>query len=83
MSVPGRAERLLQDPALTSAEIHDLVAARLDEVETLFRDNLASPVRIVGDKAGHQSTPTTGRICGTPTTTDFGDGHQGRPQRIA
>ena len=49
MSVPGRAERLLQEPALTSAEIHDLVAARLDEVETLFRDNLASPVRIVGE----------------------------------
>jgi octaprenyl-diphosphate synthase len=47
LSVPGRAERLLQDAAPTSAEIHDLVASRLDEVEALFRDNLASPVRIV------------------------------------
>ena len=47
MSAPGRAERLLQDAAPTSAEIHELVAPRLDEVETLFRENLASPVRIV------------------------------------
>ena len=47
MSAPGRAERLLQDPAPTPAEIHELVAERLDAVEALFRDNLASPVRIV------------------------------------
>jgi octaprenyl-diphosphate synthase len=47
LSVPGPAERLLQDAAPTSAEIHELVAARLDAVETLFRDNLASPIRIV------------------------------------
>jgi octaprenyl-diphosphate synthase len=44
---PGRAERLLQDPAPTAAEILGLVADRLDQVEALFRDNLASPVRIV------------------------------------
>ena len=49
MSASGRAERLLQDPAPTSAEIHELVAERLDAVEALFRDNLASPVRIVGE----------------------------------
>jgi len=47
LSASGRAERLLQDPAPTSAEIHELVAERLDAVEALFRDNLASPVRIV------------------------------------
>ena len=42
-------ERLLQDPAPTAAEIHDLVSARLEQVEALFRENLASPVRIVGE----------------------------------
>jgi octaprenyl-diphosphate synthase len=47
LSVAGRAERLLQDAAPTSAEIHELVAARLDDVEALFRANLASPVGIV------------------------------------
>ena len=47
MSAPGRAERLLQDPAPTSGEIQDLVAPRLAAVEALFREKLASPVRIV------------------------------------
>lgn len=42
-------ERLLQDPAPTAAGIHDLVASRLEQVEALFRENLASPVRIVGE----------------------------------
>jgi len=43
----GRAERLLQEPAPNLAEILDLVSDRLGEVETMFRDNLASPVGIV------------------------------------
>ena len=46
-SALGRVERLLQDPAPTTAEIFELVADRLDAVEALFRENLASPVRIV------------------------------------
>lgn len=45
----GRAERLLQEPGVTAAEIHSLVSSSLADVETLFRSNLASPVRFIDE----------------------------------
>lgn len=51
----GRAERLLQEPGVTVADIHSLVSSPLADVESLFRSNLASPVRFIdeiGDYVG-------------------------------
>jgi octaprenyl-diphosphate synthase len=45
----GRAERLLQDPGLTPAEIFALIEDRLRSVEALFRESLSSPVGIVSE----------------------------------
>jgi octaprenyl-diphosphate synthase len=44
-----RAERILIDPALVDADISGLLAAELDRVDRLFRDNLETPVGIVAE----------------------------------
>lgn len=44
-----RADRLAIDPAVTGADITGLVASDLDEVDRLYRENLQTPVEIVGE----------------------------------
>jgi octaprenyl-diphosphate synthase len=46
-SFPQRTERFVQEPTPTPAEIFALVADPLQDVERLFRESLASPVRII------------------------------------
>lgn len=48
-TLQGRAARLLDSPAATKAEILSLVSTRLIEVEAAFRDNLRSPIEIIGE----------------------------------
>jgi octaprenyl-diphosphate synthase len=48
----GRAERLLQEPVPTPAEIFALVAEPLQSVESLFRESLESPVHIIHEIGG-------------------------------
>ena len=55
-SIFGRAERLIQEPGVTQAEILGLVQDRLSAAEDLFRRSLASPIGIVdeiGDFVAH------------------------------
>jgi octaprenyl-diphosphate synthase len=50
--LPGRADRLFQDPGQAAAEVFGLVAGRLAQVDTLFRESLESPLRIVHEMGG-------------------------------
>lgn len=52
ISAFGRKVRAVNDPA---ADVHALVADRLEGVEDLFRENLASPVEIVREIGGFVS----------------------------
>ena len=71
----GRAARLLDSPTAAKAEILALVSDRLQGVETMFRDNLRSPLEIIeqiGDflatGGGKRVRPTlhllSARLCG-------------------
>lgn len=45
----GRAARLLDSPTAAKAEILVLVTDRLQDVESMFRDNLRSPIEIIAE----------------------------------
>ena len=69
-SVPDQAGRVLQDPATAAAEVASLVADRLDSVERMFRENLASPLEIideigqfVADGGGKRVRPILHLLC--------------------
>ena len=47
----GGAESVRASAATARAEILPLVAGRLERVEVLFRENLASPIRIILETA--------------------------------
>lgn len=49
----GRAERLLIEPLSTPVAIVDLISDDLSRVEIAFREQLASPVRIVDEIGGY------------------------------
>ena len=77
----GEPGRTLRDPSLGAAEIRSLVADRLERVETLFRDNLASPLQIVGemgefvaDGGGKRVRPTLHLLCAD--LCDYHGGHE-------
>lgn len=66
----GDAGRTLRDPGVGAAEIRSLVADRLERVETLFRENIASPLRLVdeigefvADGGGKRVRPTLHLLC--------------------
>ncbi len=66
----GGAGKTLRDPALGAAEIRSLVADRLERVEALFREHIASPLRIVdeigefvADGGGKRVRPTLHLLC--------------------
>ena len=50
-----RAQRLAPDPWVTRAEIQSLISDRLQSVEEMFRENLASPVSIIDEIGGFVS----------------------------
>ena len=67
----SRAESLFADPLVAQAEISALIADQLPQVEQLFRENLASPVRIVDEigtfaaaTGGKRVRPTLHLLCG-------------------
>ncbi len=66
----GDAGRTLRDPAAGAAEIRSLVADRLERVEALFREHIASPLGIVdeigefvADGGGKRVRPTLHLLC--------------------
>ncbi len=66
----SRAERMLQEPAAAQDEICALVGDRLQQVEVLFRRNLASPVGIIdeigsfiAEGGGKRVRPTLHLLC--------------------
>ena len=66
----GRVASLRADPSAAQAEIIPLVAERLADVETSFRENLASPVSIVdeigqfvSEGSGKRVRPTLHLLC--------------------